>query len=669
MATVKCPACAFQNPNDATNCEKCKQALPRVAFRNSPPPQAAAPRPNANDALQFSRGQVVNNRYTVLGIIGRGGMGCIYKVHDNVLGEDLALKTLLPQFTSEKMVVDRFLNEARITRKLTHPNIVRVHDIGTAGRGIFISMEYVEGESLRGVLQKLPKGQRLPLQQTLYIIDQLCVALEYAHRYTVHRDIKPENVMITPDNQIKLMDFGISKLMDNRFSTSASVVMGTPFYMSPEQYKNTRDVDARADIYSVGIMLYELLTGSVPTGVPKPVSEAFKDVPPVMDDLLKQCIDPDREKRFSNAAEMRRALAPVIELLKQGKDLTKIKTQYIYKTKKQPKVPARLWAAIGIVVVLALTGAALWALEIQNRSYADNAASPVPGFLSRGRSGLDELKPLAERMRASAAALSEKSNLQQKWLEDSGTLWTQAQSMARNDPAGAQKIGLSALQHLLAVLLHPDNMVLVPAGTVQIDGTNTFVPGFLIDRREVSISDFTGFCQQVPGGWPVPDELGSGLENWADHPVSCVSWFDAQAYAAWKGRFLPTRAQWARSAYGDNDGSQFFPWGNDWKAGGANVQTGQSAPVESFPEDLSWSGCYDLAGNLSEWLRPDPTAPKPPDFGVPMPICGGNFNRQRMLYESDVRPFESRSPDQGFRCVMELPWTKEAIESEVAHIH
>jgi formylglycine-generating enzyme required for sulfatase activity len=148
-----------------------------------------------------------------------------------------------------------------------------------------------------------------------------------------------------------------------------------------------------------------------------------------------------------------------------------------------------------------------------------------------------------------------------------------------------------------------------------------------------------------------------------------VSWFDAQAYAAWKGRFLPTRAQWTRAAYGDNDGSQFFPWGNDWKAGVANVQTGQSAPVESFPEDLSWSGCYDLAGNLSEWLRPDPAAAQPPDFGVLMPICGGNFNRQRLLYESDVRPFESRSPDQGFRCVMELPWTKEAIESEIAHIH
>ena len=117
------------------------------------PPKKPKYAPEAADIL-FHRGQVVNNRYTVLDLIGRGGMGCIYKVHDNVLGEDLALKTLLPQYVQDKMVVERFLNEARITRKLAHPNIVRVHDIGMTGNGIFISMEYVQGDSLRSILRE-----------------------------------------------------------------------------------------------------------------------------------------------------------------------------------------------------------------------------------------------------------------------------------------------------------------------------------------------------------------------------------------------------------------------------------------------------------------------------------------------------------------------------------
>ena len=110
----------------------------------------------ASGDAQFRRGEVINGRYTVLDLIGRGGMGCIYKVHDNVLGEDVALKTLLPQFLREKMVVERFFNEARIARKLAHPNIVRVHDIGSAGKGVYISMEFVQGESLRNKLEKLP---------------------------------------------------------------------------------------------------------------------------------------------------------------------------------------------------------------------------------------------------------------------------------------------------------------------------------------------------------------------------------------------------------------------------------------------------------------------------------------------------------------------------------
>jgi len=143
MAKVKCSRCAFLNESGATRCRRCGADLPSISFEEHAILAPVGPPPIREESFQFKRGQVVNNRYTVLDMIGRGGMGCIYKVHDNVLGEDLALKTLLPQHVADKTVIDRFLNEARITRRLTHPNIVRVHDIGTTGKGIFISMEYV----------------------------------------------------------------------------------------------------------------------------------------------------------------------------------------------------------------------------------------------------------------------------------------------------------------------------------------------------------------------------------------------------------------------------------------------------------------------------------------------------------------------------------------------
>ena len=170
------------NPPGLKLCQKCQSAL--TASSNNETQRTSG---SIESEFEFRRGQVVNGRFTVLDLIGRGGMGRIYKVHDNVLGEDVALKTLLPQFLRDKMVVERFFNEARIARKLAHPNIVRVHDIGSAGRGMYISMEYVQGDSLRGMLEKLPPGKRLPLAEVLRIVEELCVALEYAHQYTTGR--------------------------------------------------------------------------------------------------------------------------------------------------------------------------------------------------------------------------------------------------------------------------------------------------------------------------------------------------------------------------------------------------------------------------------------------------------------------------------------------------
>ncbi|MCX5759184.1 MAG: serine/threonine-protein kinase [Candidatus Hydrogenedentes bacterium] len=311
MARVKCPKCEFVNPDGADTCGRCTSPLPRVKMEVATPSTPSA----LPGQFTFRPGQIVASRYSVIDVIGRGGMGCIYRVRDNVLKEDVALKTLLPQFVRDQTVVERFFNEARIARGLSHPNIVRVHDIGITGDIIYISMELIKGRSLREIFEALAPRQRLPVGNALRIVDGLCAALEYAHRHTVHRDIKPENVMICEDGTVKLMDFGISKLMDTRGLTGPAVVMGTPFYMSPEQLKDSGSVDARADIYSVGVVLYEILTGNMPMGMPRPASQLTREVPPALDPIIAKCVDPEPAKRYQNVRELRAALLPIRKLM------------------------------------------------------------------------------------------------------------------------------------------------------------------------------------------------------------------------------------------------------------------------------------------------------------------------------------------------------------------
>jgi len=309
-----CPKCTYDNPPSAIRCERCDTWLlssSQGATRPGLPPDGEH---------LYKPGDVIAGRYAVLEIIGRGGVGCIYKVHDTILEETVVLKILLPSFVSDKSMVDRFLNEARIARKLTHPHIVRIHDVGRVEQTVFISMELIEGRSLRELLDQLKPGDRPPLQDALRIVDELCSALEYAHQFTVHRDIKPENIMLNKGGRVKLMDFGISKLKGATQYTSIATVMGTPYYMSPEQLRDSHDVDQRADIFSTGVVLYELLTGYRPTGIPKPASEMSRDVPPLMDTIISHCVEPDRDRRFQNATEVRTAIFPILQVLREGKD-------------------------------------------------------------------------------------------------------------------------------------------------------------------------------------------------------------------------------------------------------------------------------------------------------------------------------------------------------------
>lgn len=668
VAKVKCPKCFYVNPEGSEICQNCRSPLPkiRIEARISPPPKE-----NAAQGIQFKPGQLVAGRYTVISIIGRGGMGIIYKVHDNVLGEEVALKTLLPQFLTDHVVVERFVNEARIARRLAHPNIIRVHDIGNADRIIYISMEFLQGRSLRGILDALPSGKRLPLKQVLHIVDQLCAALEYAHQYTIHRDIKPENVMVLPNGQVKLMDFGISKLMAEQRLTAASVVMGTPFYMSPEQLRNSRDVDARSDIFSVGVLLYELLTGNVPTGVPKPASEIAQGLPPALDEIVLKCIDPSPDNRYQSASELRAALRPLLEQADSGVDLSMSRSRGL------PRLgglsPQRIIGALAAVLLLASTTGAMYAwesyLRSQEQAEAKTASTPENASAQQPADAFYDLRKLILKARERATAQAQTQETIRTIIAAADRYWQDAQEQYGRGEESAVSTATVALQGYLAAIMQRrlPGMTYVPPGNVLLATGSVFVPPFFIDVTEVTFRQFADFAAKIPEGWH--SEVPAVDPAYDDHPVTHVAFYDAWAYASYNGKQLPTLAQWLRAAVGDK--SVAFPWGDTLEADICNCggQNDGTVPVKQFEKDLSWVRCYDMAGNVSEWTRTlvqhdgtldDGTLP---DFGRSLAVCGGSY----LETPGDIRQyraavFEYRGPELGFRCVKEIPTDPQAVE-------
>jgi predicted Ser/Thr protein kinase len=262
------------------------------------PSRRAAPPAPADLAADFPQLEII-------ALVGEGGMGCVYRARHRQLERDVALKILAPGAEDDTRFEERFLREARALAKLDHPGIVRVHDFGKAGRRWFLVMEFVEGTNLRQLLRE----KRVAPREALAIVPQLCDALQYAHdEGVVHRDIKPENVLVDAKGRVKLADFGLAKLVDSDGDgagrSRSDQVLGTLHYMAPEQSTRPRDVDHRADIYSLGVVFYEMLTGELPLGRFEPPSKRVR-VDVRLDEIVLKSLERAPERRYQHAVDVR----------------------------------------------------------------------------------------------------------------------------------------------------------------------------------------------------------------------------------------------------------------------------------------------------------------------------------------------------------------------------
>jgi serine/threonine protein kinase len=293
-----------------------------VLLSDIPGAEAAPPAPTLESSPKFNLSSSVlaalGQRYEILAEAGHGSMGNVYKARDRETGETVALKLLKPEIASDQAMMDRFKNELLFARKITHKNVCRVHEFNRVDGVAYTSMEFVEGESLRSVLNRFGA---LSLKKATDLALQICSGLKEAHAQgIVHRDLKPENVMIDNHGNLKLMDFGIARSME-ALTRQTGAMVGTPAYMAPEQVSGTA-VDYRTDIYSLGLMLYEMFTGKPAFTAENAIAVALKQmredpIPPSaiepslslsIERAILKCLEKAPAKRFQSVAELESAL-------------------------------------------------------------------------------------------------------------------------------------------------------------------------------------------------------------------------------------------------------------------------------------------------------------------------------------------------------------------------
>jgi eukaryotic-like serine/threonine-protein kinase len=268
-------------------------------------------------------GSLFAGRYEIQAVVGKGGMGIVYRAHDRDLDDLVAIKTLRSEAVSEDpTLLDRFKQEIRLARRITHPNILRTHDLGEVNGLRYLSMEYVKGITLKHLVES---DQILPTPVALRIAKQMCAGLAAAHEAgVIHRDIKPQNIIIEPGGGLKIMDFGIARLTEDRGRTTTGTVIGTPDYMSPEQARGL-PLDFRSDIYSTGVVLYEIFTGTLPFEEESPLAVVLKHVQapppspqarnpkidPKVSAIILRCMQKDPADRFQSVNELYEALTRV----------------------------------------------------------------------------------------------------------------------------------------------------------------------------------------------------------------------------------------------------------------------------------------------------------------------------------------------------------------------
>lgn len=716
-------------------------------------------------------GRVIDGKYRLEEKLGEGGMGTVYRAKHVLIQNDLAVKVLHSSLVADRHAVARFQREATAAARIKHPNAVGVTDFGrTEDEIVYIVMELFIGKSLRDVIEQ--QGP-LEAERAVTIIRQVCLALDAAHRSgVIHRDVKPDNIVIEENSgqgeMVKVLDFGIAKLKDGPSGepggrlTRQGVIIGSPHYLSPEQCQNS-ELDARSDIYSLGIVLYEMFTGDVPFKAPTPIAVAMmhttekpphvkekrEDLPDPIANVVMRALEKTPANRPQSAIELAQELERAC--LEAGVTVPPLpgataaftlgsENNNDYQTRQmatvkasvkhsgsmsavKPETPAKPGTgAISPTNGAANNGTGKGSRDLPPAPSAkfsttsslspEKASKPTPGSLTGGLtpntpsgqydpdapsfiSAIPSYPPASATPPAISLGNTSPTNLLSFGQLDQPS--SSSQSFIKIGVAAAVVIVLGVVIAYFAFFRTPaptktgnnnvDPSVNTPPGMIFIKGSSftmghnasdkqsdiekfsgpehsVTVASFYIDKTEVTNQEYKKFVDATHH--PAPS-------NWKDNqfppggdlePVVNVTWTDADAYAKWAGKRLPTEAEWEYAARG-TDG-RAYPWGNEWLEGVAvsNELPGKDVhTVGSLPKGASPFGVLDMAGNVGEWTDddfvsyPGNTDQIDPKYKGNKVFRGGSFTNDKKYlttyFRNWVKPTISDKA-LGFRCVKSI---------------
>ncbi len=400
---MECPECGLTNPPGVIICTSCSTPLPAsdrtltITPSTTPgTPGASAPRIDgmsgwsapaavlgAGSSSPIELGRIIGHRYEILQMLGEGGMGTVYKARDREVDRLVALKVIRPELAQNADALHRFKQELILARQVTHRNVIRIFDLGEADGVKFITMEFIDGRDLKSLIRE--KGKFTPKEATDVVL-QVCKALEVSHAEgVIHRDLKPQNIMVDEQGKVSVMDFGIARSMEiGGGMTQTGALVGTPEYMSPEQAKG-QHLDARSDLFSLGIIFYELLTGNSPFKADtamatlwkrtheaaRPPIELEPGIPRAVSDMVVKCLETDRERRYQNVAEF----AKDLEAWQTGASISAATPMQRWLRKA---APVGKWLVPALAVVIAVGAyVAIKKPEFRSGAKSDQPAQPA----------------------------------------------------------------------------------------------------------------------------------------------------------------------------------------------------------------------------------------------------------------------------------------------------
>ncbi|MEZ4704958.1 MAG: bifunctional serine/threonine-protein kinase/formylglycine-generating enzyme family protein [Bdellovibrionota bacterium] len=575
--------------------------------------------------------------------IAVGGMAEVFKATFSPapnIEKDVALKIILPHLNEEDEYRDLFVEEAKISVKFNHPNIVQVYDFGEISERYFFAMEYIDGLNAKSLIRKSYRDQNvIPIEIACEIIRQILHALDYAHGFrlddqnhgVIHRDVSPQNILVSKDGVAKLTDFGIAKASIRVSRTKTGVVRGKIKYMSPEQAHGEK-VDARTDQYALGIVFYELLVG-MHTGDGEmmgtdlaPVTAYRKEVPASVEEVIKKMTDPKRENRYRNCKDIIKELDGILEPF-PANSLQKRLGQWVQGVEK--KYPTSEEVPLG-------EQSKKW--QTLNQSYAQRLIRPgliTIFFLVVSIGAFSKFKEWVRQ----DAAVSEIEASSMEIPEEKAP----APKTSKANSQTNQKTVSTAAPTIIAMASKP---LVCPSGMVKIEG-GTFLFGS--DPKHPDRNQYTeaSLHEESYSSYCIDRYEYPNQED--QFPITAVPWEQAQQMCTSEGKRLCTEIEWERACKGGRE-NKIFSYGNEYIQNACNVENKEPNSVRSGSSKacVSQERVFDLTGNVEEWVSSSGRFRK--DFRVTKGGASHLSSWASRCASNQESPSDKKSPWIGFRC-------------------